>query len=341
MIKRYYVIITRYLTSRSYVRKVEKLLAFANIKKSVEEWLGLAFTLSLFFALSVTIGVSYYAEKLFGFTLISGLIFSIFCGIATFYIIQLICYYFLTSTVDRRAKRAEEHLPDALSLISSNIRAGLPAYAAISLSARPEFGPLEKEIKRVASKVSTGMDLENALLEMPKYLESEMIARTINLIVEGIRSGAKLAELLDGIADDIRTMKVMEREIATNVKMYMMFISFAALVGGPLLFGLSTSFVVMINNLLGQMGGAAPEVAQMGFLAIGGLGGAQINEAFLFKFALLCICITTVFASLIVGVLKEGKELRGVKYIPIFTSVAVLLFLAIRMFASRWLGGFV
>ncbi|MFB6294177.1 MAG: type II secretion system F family protein, partial [Candidatus Nanohaloarchaea archaeon] len=69
---------------------------------------------------------------------------------------------------------------------------------------------------------------------------SEMFEETLKLLVDGINAGGEVSSLLESSAEDIRTSLHLREEIATNVRMYSMFIMIAAVVGAPLLFGVST-----------------------------------------------------------------------------------------------------
>ena len=103
---------------------------------------------------------------------------------------------------NKRVAVIEELLPDFLSIMSSNIRSGLTYDRALLLSARKEFGPLSKEVDRAAKEVISGKTLPDALMGMTTRVRSESFAKTMRLIVEGVRSGGKLADFAGGAAID-------------------------------------------------------------------------------------------------------------------------------------------
>ncbi|MFQ6055173.1 MAG: type II secretion system F family protein, partial [Methanosarcinales archaeon] len=126
-------------------------------------------------------------------------------------------------------------LPDVLQLISANVRAGMTVDKAIWLSARPEFGILEEEVRKVGAKTMGGKPINLALKEMSKKIKSKILDRTVKLIIEGIESGGDLAKLLDETSSNIRTTQSLRKEIRSSVMMYSIFILFAAVLGAPML----------------------------------------------------------------------------------------------------------
>ncbi|MBM3309439.1 MAG: type II secretion system F family protein, partial [Candidatus Altiarchaeales archaeon] len=102
---------------------------------------------------------------------------------------------------DSRGRFVEGILPDVLKLMSSNLRAGLTIDRSLINAARPEFGFFQKEISQVAGKIVSGKTLEEALSELSTKIKSKNLETTIDLIIQGIRSGGSLAGSLDRIAD--------------------------------------------------------------------------------------------------------------------------------------------
>ena len=145
-------------------------------------------------------------------------------------------YLFFMLVADSRANQIERVLPDALQLISANVRAGMTIDRAILLAARPEFGVLEEEIKMVGARTMGGKSLKVALNEMTKTIKSSILDRTIKLLLEGIASGGELAHLLEEVANNVRTTQTLKKEIKSSVMTYSIFILFAAVVAAPFLF---------------------------------------------------------------------------------------------------------
>ncbi len=256
-------------------------------------------------------------------------------GVGVFIAFFGLFHGFLILAVDRRTKFIEKILPDALQLMAANIKSGFIPSRAMLLSARKEFGPLSDAIKRSGKEMMTGKPLQESLKEIPKTIKSEVLETTIGLIVRGIRSGGQLVSLFEETAIDMRRKESIRKEVKANILMYGIFIGFAGAVGAPVLYALSTFLVTTI----GQMGAVTqvPEEFATG-LPIIGFGGINISPEFLLMFSIAAILITTIFGGMIMGIIDSGKEKAGIKYIPILTAIALVVFFAARMLVAGIFG---
>lgn len=269
-----------------------------------------------------------------------GTMFSIFGAISIFVLLQVTPYLYLVMIMDSRASEVETVLPDALQLMAANIRAGQTTERAIWLSARPEFGPLEEEIKRVSSKVLGGESIEDSLEEMTERINSDLLDRAVKLMIEGIKSGGRMATLLEETASDIRTAQEMRKKVKSNVTMYSMFIIFASVLGAPGLFAISLYFMEVTTELwAGQMSGMGDKLSQVGSGSVISMEGPQVSVFELQLFAVAVIVLTTVSGGLLIGLIQEGKASRGAKYIPAMTGVALALFFGGHFLINMLFGG--
>lgn len=260
-------------------------------------------------------------------------------------------YLFLVMTAESRARKIEQILPDALQIISANIRAGMTIENAIWSAARPEFGPLQDEIKRVSADTFGGTPIQDTLLRMTRRVRSVILERAVKLIVEGISQGGEMSRLLDEVAEDIRSQYTLHKEIATSTLMYTIFIVFAAVFAAPLLFSVSSYYAEMNENVLqkrsadmsgsGLTGAASQRAGVSGLPGMSGAGAqtSGIAARDVYWFSVSCILVTTFFASLILGVIRFGKATRGLKYAPPFVLGALAMFFAAFTVLKGALGG--
>jgi len=323
MIERIYKRI-RWIYPKSYVKWLEQNLAYAGIEVSIEKFLSLSFLYSLSFSLLL---LPFFFW--FGF-LILALMLAVFFGS------QLIIDLIVVLIGDRRGSFAEAVLPDALQLMAANIRSGLTPDKALLFSARPEFGVLEKEIKLAAAKAVAGEALEDALLSLGKRIKSRIINRTFNLIVEGMRKGGEIASLLEQTADDIRELKLLKKEIAAQVGMYAIFIFIAVGLASPVLFSFSSHLVETMSVIGSKL--KLPETSS--YTVIGGLrfGLVKVSSEFIRTYCLLTLTFSSIFGSLLIGLLQEGKEKAGLKYIPLLLAINFTIYFAARFMLSSLIG---
>ena len=164
-------------------------------------------------------------------------------------------YFAILLSIDSKAKFVESVLPDALQLMSSNIRAGLTTDKALLMAARPEFGPFAEEIRRVGKETMTGTTLADALMKINLRIKSDNLAKTLDLIVNSIKSGGKLADLLDQTSTDLRDQQIIQKEITASVLLYAIFVFIAIGMGAPLLFSMSSVGVKILGKLSAEIGG--------------------------------------------------------------------------------------
>ncbi|MDI6825575.1 MAG: type II secretion system F family protein [Candidatus Aenigmarchaeota archaeon] len=312
------------MTPNGYRKWIKKMLNYADFMILPENYVGFSII---------------YGVLLFVTLLLTGLIIHMKFFVLIAFFVPAVFEAFMHAVpiviADSRAKFMEEILPDALNLISSNIRSGLTPDQALLLSARPEFGPLEKQIRRSAKLMLSGESIEDAVQTIPENIYSKTLKRTVDLLVEGIAKGGSLANLLDGLANDIRQTRILKKEVQAFVMMYAIFIFFAAGIGAPLLYGISSYLVETMQ----KVGSTTPVQRTftggsrfMTFQAI------QINQEFMRMYMLASLGITSFFGALLIGLIQGGSEKAGLKYIPVLALLSVSIYFLSRFIVISALG---
>ena len=255
---------------------------------------------------------------------------------ATFALVMGGIYLFLDLQAEGRGKQVERVLPDALQLIASNIKSGLTTERALLVSARPEFGPLEFELKRISTRILSGVPIEKAILEVPKHIKSTLVERTMWLLARGISSGGEIADLLLQLSRNLRTQITLQSEAHASISIYIILIFFSAAFGGPALYAVSSFIVEVMSSQAGNQPDINPaSLAAAGsrFSGLGSFVGGRsdmISPEFVIFFAQIMLLVGGLFASLILGAIATGKEKDGVKYIPFVMLCSFGLFFLIR-----------
>jgi flagellar protein FlaJ len=306
------------LLPATYSARIQQLLVYCDLEIPKEEWVGFSLLFSLF--LSIPISILIYIVFLHNILYLIGLIFLFFI------IFQIVLLVALELTATSRGLFVEEILPDALSLIASNLRSGMTTERAVLLSARSEFGPLEKEFRMAAKRILAGETIEQALKGISIHIKSKLLERTMELLVESIKSGGEIAKLLEEISMNIRDLQIMKKDIRASVMSYSIFILMAAGFGAPLLFAISTSLIETIIKLTANIRLPPPTVlSQMPtFIRIG--AAPAISPEFLTWFAVAAMVLISFFSSLIIGLIEKGDERDGIKFIPIILTISFGIF---------------
>ncbi len=296
------------------------LVEYAEIDMDAESLLGFIVIFGALFSAAITV----LFHIILGFSVL------MFAAVAAVvYVIFILASYMIPwFSVESKANFVDSILPDALNIMSVNIRSGLTTDRAFILSARPEFGPLEKQINDAGKRMMSGTEIREALLGMTRKIKSDLFDKTIKLIVEGIESGGQLSRLLDQTAQDIQKTKTIEAEVKASIMMYVFFIFFAAGIGVPVIYGISTNLVGVMAQQTSQIDIASISSVKGAFggLKFTGISSVSVEPEFLVIFALLAMVVTSIFAGMIIGLIRNGKEKAGMKYIPIILIVSMVLF---------------
>lgn len=285
---------------------------------------------------------SFFAVLLFSALLpFSLLLRAVIFTVSAIVVPPILPYLVISVAAENRKDEMEKVLPDALLLVSANLKSGVSIEKAFLLSARDEFGPLSEELRTSAMEMFGGKPVEETLSDMQGRVKSELFRETLKLLVDGIKSGGNTAKLLESSADDIRNSLEIQEEINANIRMYVIFILMAAVVGAPLLFSIS---VYMSETTAGMWQDVNLE--SMGDVSGNTLGSMsfskpQIDTAFFEQFAIMSIIAINFFAGLIISEIKNANIKEGAKYIPVLIAISVTLFILILSSIGGLVGGFV
>jgi len=325
------------LMPRSIRNAYREIVNYSGVRVKSDRFLGF----TMLFGLGIAFAVAFDASVLLGL----GLQTSLLIFLAAYAVFEAGCYMWLWFKAEGKGRFVDGVLPDALQLMSMNMRAGLTTDRAFIFAARPEFGPLEDEIRRVGKAVMAGVDVKDALLGMTKRIRSRTLDSTMKMLVDGMESGGEIASLLEQTSLDIINTRLVEKEVRANVLMYVIFIFFAAGIGAPLVFGISTHLMSVMSEQMSRFatidftkyqaggGGFAGNLGVFtGFNRMG--QAASISPDFLMLYAVVSLLVTSFFGSLTIGLIKDGKEKQGFKYMPLLLVLSLAVFFVTRLIVS-------
>lgn len=251
--------------------------------------------------------------------------------------ILFIIYVILVLSADSRGAYIDSMLPDFLRLMAANMKTGIDPAKAIFVSIRPEFGPLAYEMNIVGKEVLSGKTLPQALMNLKKRVKSKNLETTVDLIIVGIKAGKGLPDSLNKLAEILKERELLRKEVKANVLMYIYLIIFGICIGGPLLFSVSTFLYQTLYTVA--------SIINTRFVNVETIPSSynvnmSIRPEFMFNFSLISIIVSAIVGSLIIGLILNGKERTGVKYILPFTLLAVFFFFVVRYTLNILFGGY-
>ncbi|MBW2991972.1 type II secretion system F family protein [Candidatus Woesearchaeota archaeon] len=321
---------------------LEKHMQKAGMYINKYKLFGRLFNVCLIINLLISAFLIYFFSTHYGYPVAYVIILTLFLWLVAFFgillIVYLMFYLFLDFKIFRRRMDIEDVLPDFLQLTSANIRAGMPIDKALWFAVRPRFGVLAKEIEMVAKETMSGEELNDSLQRFADKYNSDLVKRSINLMIEGLEGGGEVGDLLDKISSDIQEARIMRKEMTADVMAYVIFITFASIVAAPLLMALSLNLLQIITTIMGK-------VAVQGGASAGAnipiqISRVSVNPSDFRIFALTTLTMTSFFSSIIVAIIQKGNVKEGMRYIPAFVGFTVVLFLIMAKVFEVLLSGF-
>jgi len=265
---------------------------------------------------------------------------NMFWALGVFIFLNIFSFMKISLKAITRIKKIESVFPDVISLMASNLRAGMTIEKAFLLAARPEFDPLDKEILAAGKEISTGKEVVESFKKMSQKLDSEKISRVIGLIISGLKAGGNIADLLEQTAKNLKEKEIIEKKTASTTLMYSLFIFVAVSVGAPILFGLSAVLVEVIINITGNV----PELGNTDMNLPFTFSKLSISVNFVTYFALAFLMVTDFISCFVIGIVNKGEARSGLKYFLPILSISIVLFFIIKKVLSTilfdLLGGF-
>jgi archaeal flagellar protein FlaJ len=233
-----------------------------------------------------------------------------------------------------RTKKVEDTLPDAFQMIAANLRAGMTPFKALKSISKGKSGPLEEEIEYVTSKALGTESFGENLLRISERIRSDTLDKSMKLFTTSMRSGGRLATLLEELAVDISETQSLKNELKTSTKTYTAFILFTILIGTPLLLAISVNFVKMMANMQSM------SIASTTDFGLGNLMGAvTITPGFLTQIAVGLLVMTSVLASMLMGTINEGKPKSGLRMAPVIMAGCIIVFFVSGMIVGKYILG--
>ena len=332
-------IIENLLLTQKTRTKIVNILTSAGINRKLSSIIHRAVIAS--FVLSIIIFFFFFLDSIrkypgnkipvaiFTFLLLSILIAA---GIVLFFI-----YSYISVKKYNRTKNIEEILPDYLQLVAGNVSAGMAIDQAMWFSVRERFGALGEEIELVAKKSMTGIDLKVALMAFANKYDSDILGKSIALLIEGLESGGEIADLINKIAWNIKENQLLKKELAADVLTYAIFIGFASALAAPFLFALSYRIIIVMGDITSKIdiGSLSTMSSKIALKA-----GQGVTPSDFKKFSVIMLIVTSLISSSLISVIRKGSVKGGVKLIPFMIIISLLVFLVASAILTSFFKGF-
>ncbi len=198
---------------------------------------------------------------------------SIFGGLVGLVLVAMVAWYLPTNRANKRIKRMQEQLPDALSLMAASVEGGQTFQRAIDMYRRDAKPPLASELDRVMAEVAVGNDLVDALENMAERCGVEDLKWAVEAVRIQQSTGGRLAQILHTLAEFMRTRQEVRREVQT--------LSAEGRMSGYVLFAIPIFLVLVLE--MRDPGYLNPMLHGAGLIVLIGTGGLMAFGFFLIR----------------------------------------------------------
>jgi len=249
-------------------------------------------------------------------------------GIAAF-IVVLPFLMSLLLKVGLEKEKEEMFLEFSRNLVES-VKSGIPVSKSIINISNKDFGSLTPHVKKLANQIVLGITVKDALKIFASDIQSPVVSRSVELIIEAERSGGEIGGILESVAKSVSEIEEIKKERKAAV--YSM-----AMQGYIIFFIFIVIMLVVKYKFIPQMVGAISTGTVTG---AGGLpnmfggGGGTLDQALLSRLFLLLMLVEGFFTGLVIGQLAEGSIRTGLKHSFILVAISYLITTAIGIFAK-------
>lgn len=185
------------IKTRSFGARIADQLAQASVKLTVTEYLILSLI-----SILVCGAIGYLVFR--NILSLSGLVIG-------FFLPRLV----VRTLKDRRLRKFNDQLGDAINLMVNSLKAGYSVPIAMETVANDMPPPISEEFRRVVIETGLGISLENALGNMLRRVHSPDLDLLVTAINVQNEVGGTLADILDTISYTIRERVRIQGEIKT------------------------------------------------------------------------------------------------------------------------------
>lgn len=220
----------------------------------------------------------------------------------------------------KRKKEIKDHLPDFLREISSATSSGMTVFDAIISSAQGDHGRLTPELKMMASQLSWGIPVEEALENFAKRVNTPALKRIVVTINKALEIGGNTSAVFEAAAKEIDQTKLIENQRKTEMSLYsiVIFISFFVFLAVILIIDktIFAEFFELQKKILalGIPKGDGPSIST-------NLDPVALKNSFY-----VFVLVQSVGGGLLGGFMMDGKLSSGVRYGFILILVSFFVF---------------
>ncbi|MDD3083950.1 MAG: type II secretion system F family protein [Candidatus ainarchaeum sp.] len=285
----------------SIILKYNEWVKFSNLPYNAGVWIGITILITSIIAFVTTIISVIILQEI---TLMP-----VALSIAALVLLAGYPYMRKESIIDT----IEYNFSDALKQMADTLKAGDTYESALREVVNSDYGRLSEEMKLALRRLEEGENIETSLRGFAERIDSRLVKRTIIILLDSIKTGASLANILEDIADDVRDAYRLKEERKANTTMQFMFMIAASGFITPLIFGEVTSIMNLFSRIT--------------LNEIGMITGNNITNFILILIQAYLI-IEVIASGIMMAIIRDGKFGKSIIYIPLLLILAFVTYYA-------------
>ncbi|MDP6671261.1 MAG: type II secretion system F family protein [archaeon] len=300
-----------------FLKKYKQYIKYSGLNFSAETWILLA----------LGAGIAAGAITLATIALLGFMVSPLLAFIVTLVVLDLLLGWPYIKAM-ARVNAIEETLPDALKQMADTLKAGGTYEYALREIASSQYGALTNEMELVLRRLEEGENLENSLKRFSDNIDSRLIKRSMAVVIDSLKAGAGLADVLDEIAEDIRAMHRLGKQRKTDTTLQVLFMIAAGAFVAPVIFGLVSSIIQLFIQATSGLGASVQEKEQ-----------AFAIRDLLVLLMQIYILIEVTASGIMISLMRDGRVSKSIIYIPILLLVAYLAYYVSVFVTGGIIGG--
>ena len=201
----------------------------------------------------------------------------------------------------------------------------MTVFDAITNASKGDYGKLSPELKKMASQISWGISVNEALENFAKRINTPSVKRIVVTINKALEIGGNTADVFEAAAKEIDQVKLVEQQRKAEMSMYsiVIFISFFVFLAVILI--IDKTIFAEFFKLQEQMTSIG-SIGNTGSMP-GGMGSAgRIDPIALKDTFFIFVLVQSVGGGLLGGFMMDGKLSSGVRYGFLLVMITFFVF---------------
>jgi flagellar protein FlaJ len=256
-----------------------------------------------------------------------------------------------TYTKYRDLREMELRFPGFLRDLVESTKAGIPLHKAIILASKTDYGPLSKEISKMAYQLSWNVNILKVLEQSRERLrKSDLLNKNMRILIETYRSGGSIDDTLDALSSTLMTIQETQKERKSTLDQYVVAMYVITFIFIGIVVGINKLMVPIFTAVAGGEGpvgnflsnpcdiclyggdiSCSPCYIYFSICSFFHVDKAQISCYYLALFFSMSV-IQAITGGLVAGQIGEGSVTAGIKHSLIMLIVdSGIFFIFVRL----------